>query len=301
MLAEVPTRVMATELQLPLSPIHLADVLAIRLRDGHRVAGSPQFQPMRARGARPRTPNDGRHGPWMAGSRFRPGVSLMKSSNGTDGGSRGVLLVAACLGIAGGIFGALLILELHGMTRPTPLAFAAGTSTSVPSVNPIAATLAPRQSTVAFGGSSSARKAADKPDEAFTEFRAALAAHSAEPNDPAWANSTQKLFMQDFAELAQRGPIELSKVDCRSKTCVARFRWHNFADSIPYARKLTMAGYRANCARRILLPEPSDPKMPYEADLYLNCDTWKQDGSRPLVGGPPLEPPDPAPKAASPH
>jgi hypothetical protein len=65
--------------------------------------------------------------------------------------------------------------------------------------------------------------------------------------------------------------FEVSSVDCRSVTCVAKLNWESFEHARETYADVLHYAYDANCAREIILPRPADPSLNYDATVIFNC------------------------------
>ncbi|WP_157775352.1 hypothetical protein [Melittangium boletus] len=105
----------------------------------------------------------------------------------------------------------------------------------------------------------------------FQQHQQQLDMHSREPVDPTWSRSARDSFGADFASLTRGQGFTLKDIDCRSHTCVTTVEWPSYAAATQGYSLLLQHSYAMDCARSILLPEPSAPQGNYQARLLLDC------------------------------
>jgi hypothetical protein len=101
------------------------------------------------------------------------------------------------------------------------------------------------------------------------EHEDAIEAHRRAPQDRRWASSTEAILERDLEALSDG--MKVHSVDCKTQTCIATFEWANFADAVSGYGAVLHGSLEAGCGRRILLPEPSDPTIPYQATAFFEC------------------------------
>lgn len=85
-----------------------------------------------------------------------------------------------------------------------------------------------------------------------------LEAHDAEPIDGSWAQEWSAALHGDFSQIAEGTSLTVESIDCRSSTCAVELAWPSYADALSQWRNVLVHPYAANCARDILLAEPSE-------------------------------------------
>ncbi len=105
----------------------------------------------------------------------------------------------------------------------------------------------------------------------YAQHQLQLDRHAREPLDSSWSREAQESFAADFSALTQGQPFQVRGIDCRSTTCVTTLEWPSYAEATQGHALLLQHAYRMDCARSILLPEPSDPTARYQAELFLDC------------------------------
>lgn len=99
----------------------------------------------------------------------------------------------------------------------------------------------------------------------------ALRAHAAEAVDRSWAPMAMAMFRDDFARASAQIGAQVLGVDCRTKLCVARFRWPTYTEARRHFPDAMRTPLRMNCAQEITLPDPLDATQPYDASMILDC------------------------------
>jgi hypothetical protein len=97
-------------------------------------------------------------------------------------------------------------------------------------------------------------------------------AHSRETRDSNWAPGAEAQLTTDFGATKSSDGFSVRGVDCRSKTCLVNLEWKNYGEAVAGWSSTVVRQYQLNCAREILLPEPSNPDVPYQASLVFSCD-----------------------------
>jgi FtsZ-interacting cell division protein YlmF len=99
----------------------------------------------------------------------------------------------------------------------------------------------------------------------------AIDEHWKEPVDKAWASSTASQFEEDFGAIEEKSGLKLMSVDCKSQSCVATVEWKNYDEAQQKYDEILHHSYATNCTREILLPEPANKAVPYQATAVFNC------------------------------
>jgi hypothetical protein len=107
------------------------------------------------------------------------------------------------------------------------------------------------------------------------QHQAQLDRHSREPLDPTWAQQARSSFSADFAALTREQSFTVRRLDCRNTTCVTTLEWPSYAQATESYPLLLQHPYGMDCTRSILLPEPADPTVSYQAHLFLDCENLR--------------------------
>ena len=104
--------------------------------------------------------------------------------------------------------------------------------------------------------------------------------HYNEPIDASWAKRATPALRSDLTKLAQDKAFRLKDVDCRNETCIAEVEWPTYDAAHQSYTDLATANLEVNCARTVVLPDPSDKAAPLTARMILDCKGWKGGGSQ---------------------
>jgi len=104
--------------------------------------------------------------------------------------------------------------------------------------------------------------------------------HYNEPIDASWAKRATPALRSDLTKLAQDKAFRLKDVDCRNETCIAEVEWPTHDVALQNYTDLATANLEVNCARTVVLPDPSDKAAPLTARMILDCKSWKGGGSQ---------------------
>jgi hypothetical protein len=129
---------------------------------------------------------------------------------------------------------------------------------------------------------SGSARAAPTPLESQRRYEARRQQHAAEPVDPTWSRSTASLIEADVLEQAGSMSFRLGRVDCRTTSCTAELEWPSLAEADQEYLSLVHFPYRANCSRTVVLPPPSKAGGPLRAEMLLDCESWRAEGTEPL-------------------
>ncbi len=96
--------------------------------------------------------------------------------------------------------------------------------------------------------------------------------HDQEPMDVAWATRTTGGFETDLQRIGHDQSLQVERVDCRSRTCLAFVQWPRYQDAQRSMSALLHADFAANCTRTVFFPPP-DPSAQgsYRARIDFNC------------------------------
>ncbi|PTL75742.1 hypothetical protein DAT35_52760 [Vitiosangium sp. GDMCC 1.1324] len=101
--------------------------------------------------------------------------------------------------------------------------------------------------------------------------RAQLEAHQREPLDFVWAKEAHSSFAADLSSLSREAAFRVRNIDCRTTTCVVNLEWTSYEEASTSYPRLLQHAYGLDCTRSIVLPEPEDPHVSYQANLLLDC------------------------------
>ncbi|MGK3965249.1 hypothetical protein WMF38_13845 [Sorangium sp. So ce118] len=100
--------------------------------------------------------------------------------------------------------------------------------------------------------------------------REVIAAHERAVEDPTWAPQARASLLTEIRTVGS-GTFDVRDVDCRTNTCAAVLEWKNYEEAFSSWSTAVEHNYGVNCAREILLPEPSDRDAPYQATMVMTC------------------------------
>ena len=96
-------------------------------------------------------------------------------------------------------------------------------------------------------------------------------AHHREAVDPVWASAmTERLSLIASKVLPDAGASNV-RVDCRTTRCLVDLEFEDYARAIKRSEDFIHAEPPPGCTRAFLLPEPSDPTLPYRSRIVVEC------------------------------
>jgi hypothetical protein len=185
-------------------------------------------------------------------------------------------LIGVCLGGAGAL--------LQGARgAPQPASTASASSSPTPSSQGHVFASGPlrhAQPAPAFAGED-AEQLDQEPSSASDELpeveahRRGLAAHEAEPRDPAWAGEAEATITSSLDSLLSTSnrTWKVDSVDCRTSTCRIDVAWPNYSSASSDFGELLSATYGLPCASEVTLPPPQEPTQEYRGSFLLSCGT----------------------------
>jgi hypothetical protein len=203
--------------------------------------------------------------------------------------------IYAVVALIGGAVGALLVSFFGPLSKAEPVQQAAARSTdaqqhldslSTGQANTHARLAALEMETRLLASANAARdhgaSSAELADPANAPHRqteeeerqaneAQLAAHAAEPVDVAWALAKSQSVTIALDGLNSPGNMQVSKLECRSKTCLARLSWPTRSDALE-SRKQVVALLTGDvgCERHLFLGG-DERSGSFEGTLLLKC------------------------------
>jgi hypothetical protein len=111
----------------------------------------------------------------------------------------------------------------------------------------------------------------DQRDQTIEDWYTRLAVHESETRDPAWAHETSASFDRDLESISAQAGFRFIRSDCKSSTCTATVEFDNYDHALNRFGNLLHHDYEVNCAREVLLPEPTDVETQYHATVLYNC------------------------------
>lgn len=122
-------------------------------------------------------------------------------------------------------------------------------------------------------GMSPQERATESRTIALSKYQKNLDDFDQELTDAQWAPTITALLQDEFATIARGTNLHFSTdVRCRATMCRARFTWPDYETAVKEYMMTDPSGPASqNCARQIILREPTDEKGPYTADLVLRC------------------------------
>jgi hypothetical protein len=101
---------------------------------------------------------------------------------------------------------------------------------------------------------------------------ARIARHDREPVDTDWSGSTTKLINGQLDREASELQFKVTRLDCRSASCVVGFEWPSRSASLPAEAALVHSLSDLPCTRELLFDEPVDPSGKIGASMVLECE-----------------------------
>jgi hypothetical protein len=116
-------------------------------------------------------------------------------------------------------------------------------------------------------------------------FAKKLTDQRAEPIDPNWAPRAARALEKDLQALVQPSegqPAVKGKVvsvSCATSTCEAELEWDSWDTARSEWQQFMHASYELNCAREIVLPEPTaaNRAAPYRGSMLYQCEQARID------------------------
>ena len=106
-----------------------------------------------------------------------------------------------------------------------------------------------------------------------------IRSHEMEALDPAWGPATANVLRKDLNRIATLSEVQVHKVDCRTSTCTALIEWKSRGTAVSDFRYFLEVPMQINCVQTIVLPEPSAGEKSVLATLFLDCESWRAEGS----------------------
>ncbi len=101
---------------------------------------------------------------------------------------------------------------------------------------------------------------------------ARIARHDREPIDAEWSAGTTKLIKGELDRDAADLEYKVTRLDCRSASCVVGFEWPSRSASLPAEGALVHSLSDLPCTRELLFDEPVDPSGQIAASMVLECE-----------------------------
>ncbi|MDI3290312.1 hypothetical protein [Polyangium sp. 15x6] len=102
--------------------------------------------------------------------------------------------------------------------------------------------------------------------------REIVEAHERAPVDSQWAPRARTLLLDELRTMETSDGFSVRNVDCRTNTCTALLEWADYGQAVKGWGSAIEHVYKLNCGREILLPEPPDPGVRYQATMVFTCD-----------------------------
>jgi hypothetical protein len=101
---------------------------------------------------------------------------------------------------------------------------------------------------------------------------ARIARHDREPLDAEWSATMTKLVTTQLEGDAAELKYKVSRVDCRSASCIVAFEWPSRLASLPSETALVHSLSDMPCTREVLFDEAPDPSGKLGASMVLECE-----------------------------
>jgi len=101
---------------------------------------------------------------------------------------------------------------------------------------------------------------------------ARIARHDREQVDPEWSASMTKAVTTQLDRDAVELQFKVTRVDCRSVSCVVAFEWPSRNASLPAEGSLVRSLADLPCTREVLFGEAADPGGKIGASMVLECE-----------------------------
>ena len=96
--------------------------------------------------------------------------------------------------------------------------------------------------------------------------------HRSDPYDPRWSREATDHLTQGLADIAEAMGFSLNSAECKTTSCRATLEWSDYESAMGNGLSLPERSFPGlNCAQTIWLKPPSNPNVPYAAELYLDC------------------------------
>lgn len=95
--------------------------------------------------------------------------------------------------------------------------------------------------------------------------------HFNQAHDPRWSETAETGFRSDLGKLGETGKFAVSRVDCRTTTCIATLSWPSRTDAMQAMPGIVHAAYRSNCGKTLHLPDEIEGAPAYEATVVFDC------------------------------
>lgn len=109
------------------------------------------------------------------------------------------------------------------------------------------------------------------PEDELRLHHEAIARHEKEPFDPAWSPTATKSLQSDLLRITKAAGFSYVSADCRDVTCVAKIEFNDYDDANKKWALLIHERYDLNCAVRVVMDPPKDPKFRYETSVLYDC------------------------------
>lgn len=90
--------------------------------------------------------------------------------------------------------------------------------------------------------------------------------------DPAWAGQATRSLARSLEAWSDSLGFDVVSVECNAQVCRAELRWDDYPGARMAAPEVVQRTVpELPCAQRIQVPPPSDPALPYLAEVYWDC------------------------------
>jgi hypothetical protein len=101
---------------------------------------------------------------------------------------------------------------------------------------------------------------------------ARIARHDREPIDPEWSPATTQRITSELDRAAAELQCKVTRIDCRTASCVVAFEWPSRHAALPAANELVHALADLPCTREVLFDDEAGPSGTIGGSMVLECD-----------------------------
>jgi len=79
-------------------------------------------------------------------------------------------------------------------------------------------------------------------------------------------------FAEDLGRIAEAQSFRVVATQCRTRTCSGTVEWPDYATATAKYAALLYQHTQTNCAKEMVLPEPTNHTGAYQATILYSCD-----------------------------
>lgn len=102
---------------------------------------------------------------------------------------------------------------------------------------------------------------------------------SAQPVDEEWAHNTAPMYQESLELLAEEGSFVPLSTDCKTTHCTSNVEFPSYDVAQEKWGVLLRSGRNVGCATEVIIPEPHDPSLPYQASVVYDCSRSRGESS----------------------